>query len=72
MKTTVRSLTGAALLLVLAPWTAVCVRADEEKSAANSYVKVAAELGRSAARGIRPFDRPTKAPVTSGGQEEHA
>ena len=42
MKTTHRSLTGAALLLALAPWTAVCIRADE---AEDKAVKAIQELG---------------------------
>jgi hypothetical protein len=37
-------MTGVVLLLVLAPWMTVCIRADEEKSAANSYVKVKVEV----------------------------
>ncbi len=42
MKTTHGSLTGAALLLALVPWTAVCIRADE---AEDKAVKAIQKLG---------------------------
>ena len=39
MKTTHRSLTGAALLLALVPWTAVCMRADEAEDKAVEAIQ---------------------------------
>jgi hypothetical protein len=39
MKTTHWSRTGAALLLALAPWTAVCIRADEAEDKAVKAIK---------------------------------
>jgi hypothetical protein len=39
MKTTHRSLTAAALLLALAPWTVVCLRADEAEDKAVKAIK---------------------------------
>jgi hypothetical protein len=47
MKTTRRSMTVAALLLVLAPWTAVCVRANQaEHKAVKAIRKLDGEITR--------------------------
>jgi hypothetical protein len=55
MKTTHRSLTGAALLLALAPWTAVCIRADE---AEDKAVKAIKKLGGRITRNMNARGKP--------------
>src|SRR5262249_39823966 len=55
MKTTRWSLTAAALLLGLAPWTAVCTRADEAEDRA---VKAIEKLGGSITRDETATDKP--------------
>ncbi len=39
MKTTHRGLTGAAMVLALTPWTAICIRADEAEDKAVKAIK---------------------------------
>ena len=56
MKTTHRSLTGAALLLALVPWTAVSIRADE---AEDKAVKAIEKLGGRITRDEKAKDKPT-------------
>src|SRR5262249_33436310 len=55
MKTTLWSITGTALALALAPWTAVCVRADE---AEDKAVKAIQELGGRIARDQKAKGKP--------------
>jgi internalin A len=55
MKTTHGSLTGAVLLLALAPWTAVCIRADE---AEDKAVKAIQDLGGRITRDMNAKDKP--------------
>jgi len=55
MKTTHRSLTGTALLLALAPWSALSVRADEAEDRA---VKAIQEMGGSITRDEKAKDKP--------------
>ena len=63
MKTTHRSLTAAALLLALSPWTTVSIRADEAEEKA---VKAIQKLGGSIYRDMKAKDKPIVAVVMRG------
>jgi Leucine-rich repeat (LRR) protein len=63
MKTTHRSLTGAALLLALAPWPAVSVRADEAEDKAAKAIQ---KLGGSITRDKKAKDEPIVGVKLSG------
>src|SRR5262249_11471266 len=56
MKTTHWSMTAAALLLALAPWMAVCIRADEaEDKAVKAIKKLGGELTRDETAKDKPI-----------------
>jgi hypothetical protein len=55
MKTTHWSMTGAALLLALVAWPAVCIRADE---AEDKAVKAIEKLGGRIYRDMKAKDKP--------------
>jgi hypothetical protein len=70
MKATHWSMTGAALVLALAPWTAAYIRADE---AEDKAVKAIEKMGGSFTRDEKAKDKPIVrvfldgTPVTDGG-----